>query len=155
MTGPRTERGEHAWRLLGIINPYGLLVAYRKAHPDEPPQPTIMYIAADRGRGGRTAYYRVIVPGTRTDDSPSPHWRNYGDKTFDVWSRFDRDRAFAAAVAWAGERYGVTEWARVPHLRVGGAHAPKRVVDWLNAELRQARRSEASTRTETGDAGQS
>lgn len=67
------------------------------------------------GRGFVTAAWQVIRPGFKTD--PNAHWQDRGHKTFTVGIGGNRAEAEARARTWAGERYGITEWVKVPGLR--------------------------------------
>jgi hypothetical protein len=137
-----TERGEEAYRLLGLINGYQLQEAYHRAHPDEPMPPRIRYRPQDTGRAYQPAAWQVMIPGTKTD--PDGYWRDYGEKTFIIGGRTDRDSRLAEAITWTNERYGTTEWAKIPKLRVGGDYAPKHVVDWFLDQLKAARKAAES-----------
>jgi hypothetical protein len=72
----------------------------------------ISYVAADRGRGGHGAKWKVHRAGFRTD--PKAPWYEYGDKAFNVWGGRARAEVLAEAQAWAGAKYGIKEWARTP-----------------------------------------
>lgn len=101
----------------------------RPAGPDSQ-TPVIYYDPAEPGRAYRPAKWSVHRPGFKTD--PGGHWMNYGNKTFDVYSRSDKEPQRAAAFEWASERYGVSEWARSPF---GGWH-PAEVVARFKAAVK-------------------
>jgi hypothetical protein len=76
----------------------------------------VAYYGADHGRGGTPAVARVHRIGFLTDPNPDNYWRNFGSKTFfpdrGARGRDIRKTAEVAAMAWAGERYGITAWVR-------------------------------------------
>lgn len=76
------------------------------------------YSPQDTGRAGRSAKWRVIGPGIKTD--PQAHFMDNGCKTFHVHPmnaethHAAKERARLEAIAWATEHYGITEWVRDP-----------------------------------------
>lgn len=104
-------------RAIKIFNgPNALTVAVANGYTG--PDIVLLYIPADNGRGGHSAYWLVSSPSHQTD--PGGHWRDYGRKTFYLFGRGThaevKAEALAQAQAWAAERYGVTAWSKVPGL---------------------------------------
>jgi len=139
---------KEALRARGIANTYGLLYAHgvlNSSYPfDRPrpprvdglprPVPMIQFFPADRGRGGWWAYWAVTQPGVDLD--PGAHWhykdhRGGSRKAFQVNGRDEKQPQFDAAVAWAMDRFGITEWAREPF----GSYVPKAFLDARMAQL--------------------
>jgi hypothetical protein len=67
------------------------------------------------GRGFVSAAWQVCRPGYKTN--PDGHWQDNGHQTFTIGLRHTAAEAETAAKAWAEERYGITEWAKIPGLR--------------------------------------
>ena len=126
-----------AWQTLkdrlGIVNPHGV-IEYAKARGIGPGV-FLDYRAQDLGRGGNSAAWQVFRPGYRTDPTTSIH--DQYRKTFKTFS-YDHSRKATcdAAKAWAGSRYGITEWGTVPGLP--GTVFPKAVADLIKADLKAA-----------------
>ena len=103
----------------------------------------IAYSPAQPGRGYKSACWHVIQGRLITDEDA--HWRDNGKKTFNVRRREDKAPQLSEAMAWAGERYGVKEWAKTPF----GAYAP---AEFVKARLKQlldlAKSSEVATTRE-------
>lgn len=95
------------------------------------PVPLILYTAAERGRGYRSACWRISRKGYETD--PKAHWRDYGNKTLNVYEGAGKESQRLAAIKWASNRYGVTEWSRTPF----GAYAPSAFVKARLAQLKE------------------
>lgn len=77
--------------------------------------------------------WQVVRPGFKTD--PDAHWKDNGHKTFYVWRRDEKAAQLEAAKAWAGEKYGITEWARSPFGGWGDAAFVKARTAELKAEM--------------------
>ena len=75
--------------------------------------------------------WRVI--GLDFDTDPKAHWADYRCKSFMPFHK-TRAEALAEAQKWAGERYGIAEWARDPY----GAYQDARVIAWMKRLLRDA-----------------
>lgn len=95
----------------GIINPYDLCKAGRD-------KVAVVYRHQELGRMNQPARWQVMGVGFQVD--PDGPWYNYGAKTFIVGSHRNethaqsKERQRQAAIAWATERYGITEWERDP-----------------------------------------
>lgn len=76
----------------------------------------IGYAPATTGLGSRAGYWSVhrFIDGQEIKTDPDAHWRDYGHKTFSAYGNKKRADALAEAQAWAGERFGITEWTRSP-----------------------------------------
>lgn len=85
--------------------------------------PIVDYTAAQPGRGYKSACWQVTQGAVPTD--PGGHWRDNGRKTFNVYEREAKKPRLEEALAWASERFGVTEWKRDPF----GAYMPAEFVD--------------------------
>jgi hypothetical protein len=70
----------------------------------------ISYTGASYGRAIECATWRIIGNGFKTD--PKGAWYNYGNKTFNVFCRADKEPKLKEAMAWVKETYGITEWER-------------------------------------------
>ena len=99
---------------MGVFNPHGLakhcggLTVY------------VEYSPQDLGRIAHFAKWQVIRIGYKTD--PDGHWSDNGHKTFTAYNpREEKEKQLQAALAWASERYGITEWERSPF----GSYHPK------------------------------
>lgn len=90
--------------------------------------PIISYSPGQRGRAYECACWQVSQGSIPTD--PNAHWRDYGRKTFDVYHKDDKNPQREAAIAWASEHFGVTEWKREPF----GSLMP---VEFVDARLKQ------------------
>lgn len=90
---------------------------------DGPRGQVFLSYTSDTGRGGRGRYWHVHRVGHKTD--PDGHWHHYGNKAFSAYAVRDgmtgRAAALEDAKAWAGERYGIIEWARTPFGSYGDA----------------------------------
>ena len=79
-----------------------------------------VYIGYDPGDRWQGARVQVVRPGFKTDSNPKAHWQDRGHKTFDLFGipgdtkAQQRDAAIEKAKEWAGQRYGITEWAKTP-----------------------------------------
>lgn len=65
----------------------------------------ISFTPADTGRIGHSAHWQITGIGFKTD--PTEAWYNYGNKTFDIYSRKDKDPQLEEAKTWAKEHYGL------------------------------------------------
>lgn len=92
--------------------------------------PHVTYMPAQRGRGYKAACWQVIQGNYPTD--PDGHWRDYGRKTFDVHHREEKQPQLEAALAWASEHFGVTEWKKEPF----GSYMPAEFVDARTKQLK-------------------
>jgi hypothetical protein len=73
---------------------------------------------------GMSAKWQVIKPNGKTD--PNAHWSDYGNKTFDVYGRPDKEAKRLEAIQWASFVYNTgDEWERDPF---GGYH-PKGTIE--------------------------
>ena len=107
---PTAKALREALREVGIYNPHLLCrkgggtvyVDYR------PAQPGPAYHGA--------AWQIIAVRGPKTD--PGAHWRDYGNKTFNVVCRAERDPQRVAALGWASEFLGLLDggdgWVKDP-----------------------------------------
>jgi len=93
----------------------------------------VVFVAATKGRGSRGAYFSVVRPGFMTD--PNAHWMDNGCKTFSAAGR--KAEALAEALAWAGERYKITDWAKTPF------------GSWMSADVIKARLAELLPKEES------
>lgn len=89
------------------------------------------YRAQQNGRAFVSAAWQVIRPGYKTD--PGSHWQDHGHKTFLRSTTAEQD-----AKAWAEERYGITEWAKIPGIR--GAWFPAGDAAIIRAAVKAAAR---------------
>lgn len=125
----------------GIINGHDV-ARVAKAHGLPPVY--VDYTAGESGRAWRPARWSVTHLDHQTD--PDAHWMHHGTKVFLTLhhpgsTREAKEAARQAALAWAGERYGVTEWATIPGVFGGKALFPKPVADLVNAAVKQARKA--------------
>lgn len=131
------EQRERVHELTGVVNSYDLIRAYAEATGTEV-LPYIAYRRQVTGRGYKSAAWQIHRPGFKTDDGPNPHWRDYGNKTFNVFSRDQKQPQLEAAKAWVAERYGITEWAPTAKARTtSGDVFPAQVVEWFHAEIKR------------------
>lgn len=90
----------------GCHNPYGLAgegTPFIQFHERQP----------RRSPGGAHGWV-VHRHGFETD--PNAPWYYHGRKVFSMFGhKYDKEAALGAAKAWAGERYGITKWARCPY----------------------------------------
>lgn len=116
-------------RLLGVVNSHDLCRWATRNGYDK----SAVFVAYRPQDKWTLAGWQVIRPGYQTD--PGGHWSNFGDKTFDGTGSEVRD----AALAWASERYGVTEWKGMTGL--GSDRFPADLVALAKAAIRDAKRS--------------
>jgi hypothetical protein len=83
----------------------------------------VSYIPQRPGRVYRNAKWQVVRPGYKND--PDGWWGDYGHKTFNVFSRAEKEPQRLAAIAWASERYGIKQWERSPF----GSYHPKGTIE--------------------------
>ena len=96
-------------RALGILNEHIL------ARRGPEPQVYVAYRAQDRGRVYQSAAWQVIQVGFKSDHDPKAFWRDQGHKTFNVYDyETEKMTQFAAAQAWASDRYHIPVWERSP-----------------------------------------
>lgn len=123
-------------RAAGIVNASD---AMRLAAGYDGPDIVLSYTAADNGRGGRGAYWSVWSPSHKTH--PRGHWSDHGHKAFSVFGPGKHStvkaETEATARAWAAERYGVTEWAKVPGV-YGAPWLPAAAADVIQRLVREA-----------------
>lgn len=93
----------------------------------------VAYRPAITGRGGMSARWQIVGNGFKTD--PDAHWQDYGQKTFGVYARDEKDRRLQEALAWASEQYGIPAWERSPF----GAYVPTGTVAAMKDRLKQAK----------------
>jgi hypothetical protein len=99
--------------------------------------PYIEYVGSDNGRlTAHYAYWHVIRPGFKTD--PANFHRGWS-KEFTVTCREEKAKALAEAQAWAGERYGITEWAKTPFGTYMDAGYVKTRIEELKKKLGEAK----------------
>ena len=90
-------------RKIGIFNQHGLLQRF-----SAPTQDVGISWRPREARACKPAGAYVYSPSHHTD--PNTHWMHYGCKTFTGNAK----EAIAEAIAWASERYGITDWAVDP-----------------------------------------
>jgi hypothetical protein len=79
--------------------------------------------------------WRVVRPGYKTD--PQAHWSLNGCRVFTQFEHsYNKDAALAAAKNWAGDRYNIADWEKVPGF--GGDWFPKGALEWAKALLKGA-----------------
>ena len=101
-------------RALSIFNEWDLA----KTQPE--PQVCIIYRSQRTGRASCSAAWQILRPGYQTD--PKGHWTNSYNKTFWCYNTGeDKEPQRLSAIAWATERYDITEWERSPF----GSYHPK------------------------------
>lgn len=120
-------------RAIGIINSWDVM---QRAHKDGLKEDVwLSYHAATTGRGSRSA--RWVVASKTHKTNPGAHWMDYGQKTFHVYSGKDRAEKLEVAKAWVAEKYGITEWAKIPGVYGAGNQFPKSVADHIKALLKE------------------
>lgn len=87
----------------------------------------IDYCTALHGRMARNACWQVLGVGFNTD--PDAPWYNYGNKTFNVWGRDDKESKRLEAISWTSEKYGIAEWEKSPF----GSYHPKGTLEKLTS----------------------
>jgi hypothetical protein len=120
--------------LLKVFNDHQLAVTFGRTGGDAETQTPYIDYRAAASRSAVGSGWLVYRPGKTTD--PKAHWADYGNKSFPNWT-MSRAEALDAAKAWAGERYGVTEWQRSPF---GGWH-PAHVIEAFTAAVAAARKA--------------
>jgi hypothetical protein len=93
--------------------------------------PYVVYYAATTGRGSRYARWVVVRPGFVTDKEA--HFLDQGCKVFVVSCKEHKEPVRLEALAWAGARYKITEWAKTPFRSYMEAGFVKRRVEELKA----------------------
>lgn len=123
--------------MLKIFNSYSWMT-YAVEHGAKD-VPFISFRPIQHGRGYRSAAWQVILPGRRTDTEAA--WYDNGHKTFIVSDFGDRtkENQLAAALTWASERYGVTDWVRLTLL--GTAYVPCEAHVIVMTDLKAARKA--------------
>lgn len=107
-----------------IVNTYDLLVKFGVGGRDV----ACGFTGAGDARSCRCAATQVWRPKHNTD--PRAAWYNYGRKTF-VGARAE---SLPQAIAWATERYGITEWVSDPTDK--NTKIPREVLDAALAFLK-------------------
>ena len=105
-----------ALRAMRVFNDHALLMRFAA---DKQKAVCVLYDPSWT-QTARPALCRVWSPFFETD--PRAHWSDHGCKTF-VGNRAE---SMPLALAWAQEKYGVSEWAPSPF---GGAKVPKEIRD--------------------------
>lgn len=118
-------------KLLDIFNP-ALAAKYAADHGIEYAV-TVVY---QPGAAYQSAAWQVLRHGYRTDRDAG-HLRGF-NKTFHIKGA-GKAAAAEEAKVWAGERYGVTEWVKIPGL--GGNWFPREVADLIKADVRAAKKA--------------
>ena len=95
----------------------------------------IHYTPADNGRGGSAAKWVVARPGFATD--PKASWYDYGNKTFVVIGRENKNVKLDEAKRWASAKYGIKDWARTPYGSWMDAGFVKKRLAELTDQLKQ------------------
>ena len=113
-----------------IINTFDVL----RRFADKGKDIACSYFPKDNSRGGRSARVTVFSPSHQTD--PSAHWLNRGCKTF----LGKKNVSLPLALAWAQEKYGISEWSTVP-TRTAKDLVPKIVHDRLMRYIHELRRN--------------
>lgn len=126
-------------RSIDIYNPHNAMkVAVENGYDGE--DILITYTAADNGRGGHGAFWRVSSLTRQT--APGGHWQDHGMKTIGLWGRGPhaeiKAAALAEAKAFASEKYGVTDWVPISGLR--GALFPAAAAAVIKRLLREAQK---------------
>ena len=99
---------------MNIINPWDL------AGCQNSPKVYVDYYPQQTGWASRSAHWSVIRVGFRTD--PNATWQYGSNKTFACYTpKQDKEPRRLDALAWATERYGITEWEFSPF----GSYHPK------------------------------
>ena len=105
-----------ALRAMRVFNDHALLMRFAA---DRRMAVCVSYIPHE-AQMVNAARSQVSSPFFKTD--PRAHWSDHGCKTF-VGNRAE---SMPLALAWAQEKYGVSEWAPSPF---GGAKVPKEIRD--------------------------
>jgi hypothetical protein len=122
-------------RTAGVFNDHGFFDG-----SDGPRSEVWVAYFSDLSRGGHGRYARVYRRSHETD--PAGPWYHNGNKAFYGVTRTSegmtqRAHCLALAQEWAGEQYGITEWARTPFGGYGDAGFVKRRL----AELKEQAKS--------------
>lgn len=96
----------------------------------------IEFCAAIRGRWAMPAKWIVRRPGH--DTYAGGPWYDFGNKALRC-SRITRREALEEIKQWAGEKYGIKEWARTPYGSWMDAEFVKRRLAKLKAQLKAAK----------------
>ena len=88
--------------------------AYNLAKVQIEPKVFIPYSPQEIGMASQFAKWQVYRIGWKTD--PEAHWTNDGQKTFNVFrpATPEKEEQRLAAISWATEKYGISEWERSP-----------------------------------------
>lgn len=120
-------------RTKAIFNPHDFAYAHGALNDNYPgdrprrpkieglpyPIPILQYYKEQPGRAYRPA--RWVFRQAGVDLDPGCHWQDRGTKTWDMFRAEGNTPAarkkfvFEQALAWAHERWGLTEWAREPY----------------------------------------
>lgn len=90
----------------------------------------IGYSSAELGRASRSAHWQVVGIGIATDKDT--HWRNYGNKTFTVYRREEKNPKLQEAIQWVKTTYNIDMTDKDPF---GGWH-PKGTLEKLEALIK-------------------
>lgn len=93
------------WRELRVFNPHGIM--------ELSPEPRVMvgYSPQENGRAYKSPSWKVHRFGYRTDPYGA-HWRDNGNKTFDIFRIEEKSLRLEEAKAWAQDRYKIAGWER-------------------------------------------
>ena len=91
------------------------------------------YIYRMTGGPWRTTAWKVTHRGHDLNDGQG-NWMNEHDRVFDIRGRADMMPRLAEAVAWATERFGITEWVIGPFGDRGPAEWTAKRIEWLLAQ---------------------
>lgn len=122
----------------GIHNAHGAMTKAVAAGYDGP-DIILDYKPGETGRISRSAHWSVWSPSHKTN--PGGHWQDYGQQVFLVVGRGKHSEVKAEteqqARKWAAEKYGVTEWAKVPGI-YGGPYFPVAAAQVIKRLIREA-----------------
>lgn len=127
-------------RRVGVLNDYDF---FRDGRPR-----VFLTYATSNSRSpipARWLVHRLRADGVEVVTNPDAHWADHGRKSFGSYRHGGRRAALAEAQAWAGERYGITEWARTPFGGYGDAA-------FVRARLRDLRKQAITSEEATGAA---
>ncbi len=70
------------------------------------------------------------------------HWMDYGNKTVSVSCRERKQVVLEELMKWAGDRYGIKEWAKTPYGSYMDAEFVKRRIAELKDQSKKGKTSE-------------